>query len=107
MTMNVSRQRLANQQITANEFNDPGQLVAWLGAQQAQDLAGAKWSIALRLPGTNETDINLAIANRSLVRTWPMRGTLHFVPGMDVHWMLALLTPRMIKTMDSRSVHLN
>jgi hypothetical protein len=30
------------------------------------------------------------------VRTWPMRGTLHYAPAADVRWMLELLTPRVI-----------
>ena len=37
-----------------------------------------------------------AIADRRIVRTWPMRGTLHFVAPEDVRWMLALLSPRVI-----------
>ena len=31
-----------------------------------------------------------------------MRGTLHFVPAADVHWMLRLLTPRVIAGMAKR-----
>ncbi|HEX5939763.1 MAG TPA: winged helix DNA-binding domain-containing protein, partial [Dehalococcoidia bacterium] len=34
-------------------------------------------------------------ADKSIVRTWPMRGTLHFVPAEDACWMLDLLTPRL------------
>src|SRR5262247_1090343 len=29
-----------------------------------------------------------------IIRTWPMRGTLHFVSAADIRWMLELLTPR-------------
>lgn len=42
------------------------------------------------------TDVEQAIADRQIVRTWPMRGTLHLVAAEDVRWMQALLTPRII-----------
>ncbi len=44
--------------------------------------------------GTTAADVERAIAERRIVRTWPMRGTLHFVAPADVRWMLALLSPR-------------
>jgi hypothetical protein len=91
--MHIARLRLHNQHIAAPRFKRPAQIVAWLGAVQAQDFAGALWSIGLRLIGATEKDIERAIADRTIVRTWPMRGTLHFVAAADVHWMRALLTP--------------
>ena len=70
--------------------------MSWLGALQAQDYGGALWSIGLRMARSTECDIERAIAERAIVRTWPMRGTLHFVAAQDVRWLLALLTPRVI-----------
>ena len=62
---------------------------------QAQDYAGSLWSVGLRsAPGTTAEDVEAAIAERKIVRTWPMRGTLHLLAPADVRWMLALLTPR-------------
>ncbi|MBA4056015.1 MAG: winged helix DNA-binding domain-containing protein [Marivirga sp.] len=43
-----------------------------------------------------EISIEKAIIEKKIVRTWPMRGTLHFVTAEDVRWMLKLLTPRVI-----------
>jgi hypothetical protein len=40
--------------------------------------------------------IEQALSDRKIIRTWPMRGTLHFVAPADVRWMLALLTPRIM-----------
>jgi len=77
-------------------------VVHWLGAVQAQDYAGALWAIGLRLPDATETDIELAIAAKAIVRTWPMRGTLHFVAAQDVRWILSLLAPKMIARSNSR-----
>lgn len=88
--------RLYNQQISHNPSKSPEEVVSWMGAIQAQDYAGAKWSLGLRLPNSREADIEEATARRAIVRTWPMRGTLHFVAADDVRWMLKLLTPRII-----------
>lgn len=88
--------RLYNQQISHNPSNTPEEVVAWMGAIQAQDYAGAKWSLGLRLPKSTESDIDNAIARKAIIRTWPMRGTLHFVAADDVRWLLKLLTPRII-----------
>lgn len=92
----IVRHRLASQQLSQPAFQKPEEVVAHLGAMQAQDFANAKWAIGARLPGAVEADIDDAIARRTIVRTWPMRGTLHFVAAADVRWMLALLTPRII-----------
>lgn len=90
--------RLYNQQISTQRFHQPCEVVHWLGAVQAQDFAGSKWAIGLRLPDTKESDIEKAIADRTIIRTWPMRGTLHFVAAEDIRWMLKLLTPRIISS---------
>ncbi|TDE12721.1 winged helix DNA-binding domain-containing protein [Dyadobacter psychrotolerans] len=89
--------RLHNQLIFHHPFKKVKDVVSWLGAVQAQDYAGAKWSLGLRAPAHSEEDIDKAISERSVVRTWPMRGTLHFIASEVVHWMLTLLTPRIIK----------
>lgn len=78
-------------------FKSAAQVVEHLGGMQAQDFLQALWALGSRLPeGTTEIQVEEAIARRELVRTWPMRGTLHFVPPADVHWMLELLAPRTI-----------
>jgi hypothetical protein len=67
--------RLNSQQIAEYQFDNPSQLVTWLGAIQAQDFHGAKWSIGFRLPGATEPAIDRASTDRTIVRSWPMRGT--------------------------------
>ena len=88
--------RLINQQIAANHFQTPGEVVKWLGAIQAQDYLGALWAVGCRLKGMKQANIEKAITDKTIIRTWPMRGTLHFVPPEDAKWMLQLLTPRVI-----------
>ena len=94
--------RLTNQQIAMPTSTRPSDVIARLLAIQAQDYRGALWSIGLRLRGSNVSQIERAIAERTIVRTWPMRRTLHFVAAADVKWLLRLLTPRAIKGMTGR-----
>lgn len=93
---NLARYRLYNQNISRAAFDNPGDVVGWLGAVQAQDYLGALWAIGLRTKKATEESIEKAIAAKSIVRTWPLRGTLHFVAPADVRWMLRLSTPRVV-----------
>lgn len=100
--LNIPDRRLRNQRIAGAGFETPGSVVAWMGAVQAQDYLGALWALGLRMETAREDAIEQAIADRTVVRTWPMRGTLHFVAPADVRWMLGLLTPRVIAGQRSR-----
>jgi hypothetical protein len=88
--------RLAHQQLVNPRFTAPADLVRWFGAVQAQDFFGSLWGLGQRLRGATQAAVEAAIDTRAIVRTWPMRGTLHYVPAEDARWMLALLTPRVI-----------
>lgn len=98
--------RISNQLINNLEFKNPHEIVSWLGALQAQDYSGALWAVGLRSRDTILKKIERAIEDKSIVRTWPMRGTLHFVAAEDVHWMLNLLTPRIISKAAGRHKNL-
>ncbi|MGC3991233.1 MAG: winged helix DNA-binding domain-containing protein [Chthoniobacteraceae bacterium] len=93
----IIRLRLLNQQIIHCRARSLGEVVGALGAMQAQDYGASLWAMALRVPGTTEAGVEAAIAAREIVRSWPMRGTLHFMAAADVRWMLELLTPRIIE----------
>lgn len=76
--------------------------MARLGAVQAQDYLGALWAVGLRTEGASEATVEQALADRRIVRTWPMRGTLHFLAAADVRWMTGLLAPRVVAGAASR-----
>ncbi|MDB6118037.1 MAG: hypothetical protein JWO08_1818 [Verrucomicrobiaceae bacterium] len=97
----IARLRLAHHHISA-PGKTAAEVVASLVAMQAQDYLGALWSVGLRTAQATEATITEAIADRQIVRTWPMRGTLHFVAAADVRWLLALLTPRIIASAAGR-----
>lgn len=90
----VARRRLEAQRVSSTTFTRAEEVVAWLGAVQAQDYLGALWAVGLRLRDATEQDVERALAERRIVRTWPMRGTLHFVAAADARWMTELLARR-------------
>lgn len=92
----VLQLRLHNLQISSTQFKTPQELVHWMGAMQAQDYAGAKWSVGLRLPGITDADIDDAINQGKIIRTWMQRGTLHLVAPQDVRWILDLQSERVL-----------
>lgn len=92
----IGLRRLAYQRIAQPAFHHASEVVAWLGAVQGQDYAGTRWSLGLRLPGSTDLAIEQAIADRSIRRTWAMRGTLHYVAAADLHWLVGLIAPRQI-----------
>jgi len=92
----IAIDRLYSQQLAHTTLTQPGDLVAYMGALQAQDYAGAKWSVGIRLPGSTDEGIEQALADKTIIRTWAMRGTLHFVAPPDIRWMLALIAPYII-----------
>ena len=61
---------------------------------QAQDRRAARLSVWTRGRHLDDAAIGRAlVGDRSVVRTWAMRGTLHLVAAEDVGWMLQLLGP--------------
>ncbi|MDC5697881.1 winged helix DNA-binding domain-containing protein [Intrasporangium calvum] len=72
-----------------------------LGALQAQDYLSGVWSLGVR-SGLTKAEIEQAVQQRQVVRTWPMRGTIHFVPAEDARWMSRLLAGRVIGSLRAR-----
>jgi len=94
--------RLAAQRIAGPGFATAAATVRWLTAVQAQDYPGAITSIALRTESGTRQRVEAALNAGQVVRSWPMRGTLHFVSAEDLSWMLDLTTGRMIAGAASR-----
>lgn len=90
----IARMRLHNQLLTQQPFEKPSEVVRCLGAVQAQEYAGAKWAIGLRMPKANEDIIEQAVTEGSILRTHVLRPTWHFVSATDIRWMLKLTAPR-------------
>ena len=80
-------------------------LVRELGALQAQDYASGAWSLGVR-SGLTLAQIEEAVLAREIVRTWPMRGTIHWVAAADARWMCRLLAQRQFRALRARYVQL-
>lgn len=92
----LAYRRLANHHLGGKFFERPDEVVRWMGMVQAQDYLAALWAVGVRMGAATEASVEQALADRSIVRTWPARGTLHLTAAEDVRWMLDLLTPRVI-----------
>jgi hypothetical protein len=86
--------RLGNQKLTRSAFRKPSDVVAWLGAVQAQDYPGARWALGQRAPGLTDAAVEAAFNEGAILRTHFMRPTWHFVTPADIRWMVALTAPR-------------
>lgn len=90
------RLRLLAHGLGGDGLPSPAAVVERMLGVQAQDLRAALWAVGVRSPGSTVADVTAAIDAGSIVRSWPMRGTLHLVPAADLHWMLQLTTPRLV-----------
>ncbi|OME89734.1 MULTISPECIES: winged helix DNA-binding domain-containing protein [Paenibacillus] len=90
----IANRRLFNQGITGMKPESPEQVVRGLGAVQSQDFHQAVWGIGLRTHSAKLSDVEQAMIDRKIVLTWPMRGTIFFVPAEDAKWMLKLTASR-------------
>ncbi|MBC9909085.1 winged helix DNA-binding domain-containing protein [Chitinophaga varians] len=93
-TFDITQQRLHQQCLITPQHSRAGELVAWMGAVQAQDYAAAKWAIGQRLTAATDTLLDDAMGNWEIIRTHVLRPTWHFVAPADLRWMLKLSAPR-------------
>ena len=86
--------RIYNQKINNSDFTKPEDAVKYMVAMQAQDYAGAKWAIGMRMQNSIENNIEDAINQGKILRTHLLRPTWHFVLPQDIRWLLTLTAPR-------------
>ena len=78
----------------------PEDVVAWLGAMQAQEYPAARWGLGQRMPaGATDEAVRRAVDAGRILRTHVMRPTWHFVTPNDIRWMLELTAPRVHRIM--------
>ncbi|MDA4129753.1 MAG: winged helix DNA-binding domain-containing protein [Thaumarchaeota archaeon] len=86
--------RLHNQLLSKKKLRSPEDVVSWFGAVQAQDYAGAKWALGLRMRKASDESIERAFNEGKILRTHVMRPTWHFVAPADIRWVCELTAPR-------------
>ncbi|MFI0011282.1 winged helix DNA-binding domain-containing protein [Streptomyces globisporus] len=87
----ANARRLARQHLhpdaaaTASPFAAPGDAVAAVLGAHAQVLSAAELSVGLRGDGLTRTDVRTALwTDRTLVKTFGPRGTVHLLPAADL-----------------------
>src|SRR3954454_15685525 len=86
---------------------DPAAVARRLLALQGQDFAAGCWALALRTTGATLNDVLTALVAWRIIRSCPMRGTLHFVPPEDLRWMLSVTMDRMVASLGRRQQQLS
>jgi hypothetical protein len=93
-TDDLRRLRMAAQRLTGRRPRAVAEVVRAVGGLQAQDTPASRLAVRPRSTGLDEAAVRRACnQDRSVVRTWAMRGTLHLVAAVDVGWLVALLGP--------------
>lgn len=92
----VASLRMHSQGLADIGFERPVDVARHLLALQAQDFGASQWALGVRTPDAVLDDITYAYDRGELVRSWPMRGTLHAVAAEDLRWMLGCTRRRML-----------
>jgi hypothetical protein len=72
-------------------------VVSHVVALQAQDVPAATLGVGVRADALTASDVDRARnVERSIVRTWCLRGTLHLVAAEDVRWLLEVVRPVLV-----------
>ena len=98
----MGRLRMASQGLLGDGFSSVPEAVRSMTAMQAQDLQAALWAVGLRVPGAGLSDVRAALEAGAVVRSWPMRGTLHLLAPEDLRWILNITSARLVQGMSSR-----
>jgi Winged helix DNA-binding domain len=90
--------RAAAQHLTRDRAKDrrsrPATVLRDVVGLQAQVLSAAALGLRARGAGLHQSDVTRALNDdRSIVRSWLMRGTLHVVATEDIRWLVQLLGP--------------
>ena len=80
----------------------PLDVARWMGALQAQDLASVQWSFGVRSLGATLAEVDGAFERGEVLRTWPIRGTVHAIAAEDARWMLELCGVRALQGVEKR-----
>src|SRR5581483_6827898 len=99
--------RLRAQRLVAPSVNNVARVVKELCGIQAQDANAAALAVRVRSAGLVAADVERArVQERSIIRTWGQRGTLHLLATEDFGWLLSLLGPIFVAASQARRAEL-
>lgn len=93
----VTAERVARQGLAERPQRDVVGAVRLTTAIQAQDPLQSRLGLRSRGTGFTEADVISSIEDRSVVRTWLMRATIHLVAAGDVRWLTEVIGPSFAK----------
>ena len=94
--MNPAAIRLLNQQLVAQQFNKPDEVVRYMGAMQAQEYRMMRWAVAMRTRKPSHKAFKQAFDEGQIIRLHLMRGTWQLVCAEDYWSMIDLFAPKAI-----------
>ena len=94
--MNPISIRLLNQQLAAPQFGQPVQVVAHMGAVQAQEYRMMRWAVAMRTTRPSHVAFKKAFDGGQIIRLHLMRGTWQLVAAEDFWPFLSLCVTKAI-----------
>ncbi|MDT4916366.1 MAG: hypothetical protein QOH89_1066 [Pseudonocardiales bacterium] len=96
-------ERIARHGLGVRRQLSPNAATARTTAVQAQDAAASRLGLWARAETITDADVVHAIGvERSIVRTWLMRGTIHLVEARDLRWMVGLIGPALVRKFRTR-----
>ena len=91
---NLAAARAASQGLYGRPFDSAYDAVRHVVGVQAQDQTAGLLSLRVRTSGLTRSSVEHALVEeRSIVRLWAMRGTIHIVAAEDARWLVELLSP--------------
>lgn len=92
--MNPISLRLLSQQLCCPQFTRPEEVVAHMGAMQAQDYRMMRWAVMMRMRRPSVDAFRHSFDEGKIIRLHLLRGTWQLVAAEDYWWMLSLFAPK-------------
>lgn len=92
--MNPIAIRLLSQQLISPQFTKPEEVVAHMGAMQAQDYRMVRWAVGMRTKRPSIKAFRKAYDEGKIIRTHLLRCTWQLVATENYGWMLKLFAPK-------------
>ena len=96
-------ERMTRQGLAVRSADTVAGVAAAAVGLQAQDAGASRLGVRARSSAVDEAAVAAAVeCDRSVVRTWLMRSTVHLVAAADARWMTALFGPLMERSYRTR-----
>lgn len=92
--MNPIALRLLNQQLICPQFDNPTEVVDYMGAMQAQEYRMMRWAVGMRTRKPSAKAFKRAFDDGQIIRLHLMRGTWQLVSAENYWPLLELCAPK-------------